>query len=92
MNTSNGTDRLIEIRDRLIEKTAECRVDMHEPDEQGVYASVTGTHLDNAFGSDPFNNQCEFSVGLHDGYGNETVWFNLADLIALARLAQVPKP
>lgn len=73
----------------LQNKTAECRPDMHEPDEQDIHAIVTGTHLDNAMGADPNENRCEYTVGLGDEFGNQRVWFNLADLIALARLANL---
>lgn len=65
---------------------------MHEPDEQDIYAVVTGTHLDNAMGDNPCDNCCEFTVGLGDQDGNNREWFNLADLIALARLAQLKAP
>ena len=72
-----------------------CREDMHEPDEQGIRAVITGTHLDNAMGANPYENNLEFSVGIYkpkinvDGSSDEDElrWFNLADLIALARMA-----
>src|SRR5574341_2349318 len=77
--------------DRLIAITEKCSVDMHEPDNQGIEAIVTGFHLDNAMGIDhpaPYNNHGEFLVRLRketsdDRYIDEC--FNLADLIALAR-------
>jgi hypothetical protein len=61
---------LSETLKRLRDKTNRCRQDMHEPDEQDVYAVVTGTHLDNAMGDDPYHNCCEFTVGLGDSDGN----------------------
>jgi hypothetical protein len=61
---------------------------MHEPDEQGVSAVVTGYHLDNAMGNDPCNNCGEFTVGISRDGGDSYEWFNLADLIALARRAE----
>jgi hypothetical protein len=78
--------------ERLLEITKTCRPDMHEPDEQGVSAIVTGTHLDNAMGDDPYHNCCELTVGIQkrdmDG-SRETEWFNLSTLIALARKAKL---
>ncbi len=74
---------------RLQDATRDCRETMHEPDEQGVYAIVTGTHLDNAMGENPNNNCCEYTVGLGDSEGNCREWFNLSDLIALARKAKL---
>jgi len=60
---------------------------MHEPDEQGVSAIMSGYIFDNAFGADPCRNHGEMTVGLRCE-GREQ-WFNLADLIALARLASL---
>lgn len=74
---------------RLQDKTSDCRDDMHEPDNQGLYAIVTGTHLDNAMGENPNNNCCEYTVGIGDEHGNDRDWFNLANLIALARKAKL---
>jgi len=72
----------------LRKMTEACRGDMHEPDENGISAIVSGYRFDNAMGSHPARNQGEFTVGLRylDG-GYE--WFNLADLIALARQANI---
>ena len=85
------------VQQELIRMTLTCRVDMHEPDEQGIEAVVVGTHLDNAIGTNfgpPqwFENTAELMVGITrtgDDYRRETRWFNLADLIALARLADL---
>lgn len=74
---------------RLLAKLHNCRIDMHEPDEQEITAIVTGTHLDNAMGDNPNNNCCEFTVGIGNMDGNDREWFNLASLIALARLAKL---
>lgn len=92
--------RLEPIQRELIRMTLTCRVDMHEPDEQGIEAVVVGTHLDNAIGTDfgPtqwFENTAELMVGItrtsedDTRAWRETRWFNLADLIALARLADL---
>jgi hypothetical protein len=83
--TTQSVSTLQKTQDRLRLKTAKCRPDMHEPDEQDIYARVTGTHLDNAFGDNPYHNCLELTVGLGDEQGNDCEWFNLADLIALAR-------
>lgn len=74
---------------RLKEKTKDCNIQMHEPDNENIYAIVTGTHLDNAMGDNPCKNCLEYTVGLGDESGNNREWFNLADLIALARLAKI---
>lgn len=80
--------------ERLQKATENCREDMHESDEQEISAVVSGLYLDNAFGSDPRNNQCELTVGIiktdnmDAGYADMVLsgnWFNLATLIALAR-------
>ncbi len=70
--------------DRLLDITANCRGDMHEPDEQGLSALVSGYILDNAFGSDPHQNNAEYTIGLYNDERME--WFNLATLIAYARI------
>ena len=74
---------------RLLRVTRECRDDMHEPDEQNLTAVVTGYLLDNAMGDDPRDNCGELTVGLvniSDPSNPRYEWFNLADLIALARV------
>lgn len=75
-----------ELLERLLTVTENCRLDMHEPDEQGLSAVVAGYRLDNAMGHDPFSNCGEFTVGLSLDDGVSYEWFNLADLIALARM------
>jgi hypothetical protein len=74
-----------EYANRLLEVTKNCRDDMHEPDEQGITAIVTGYNLDNAMGDNPINNCGEFTVAIVQDDGRKE-WFNLADLIALARI------
>ncbi len=73
---------------RLVKVTANCRGDMHEPDNQGIGAVVSGYCLDNAMGDSPIHNCGELTVGItttnEDGYIHYE-WFNLATLIALAR-------
>ena len=84
---------LTERLDQLKHITRNCRDDMHEPDEQEVYASVVGTHLDNAFGEDtqllPAEHQ-EFVVIIKSKIKDvdEVFKINLATLIALARKAK----
>ena len=84
---------------RLLEITKACRVDMHEPDEQGVDAKVfykkyfdypkgekskTRPHLDNAMGD---SGSCgELCIEIINSTTGKTERFNLATLIALARI------
>lgn len=79
---------------RLLEITAPCRDDMHEPDNEGVKCRVIGDHLDNAFGNRVETESIvggyqEFVVVLERFTGERTLIekFNLANLIALARRA-----
>ena len=75
---------------RLQKMTVYCREDMHEPDEQGISAEVVGNHLDNAFGTSEVAGELIVKITREysDG-GKVTDSFNLADLIALARKAQL---
>lgn len=84
----------VEILRALLRFTDGCRDSMHEPDEQDVFAKVVGDHLDNAFGNtvrgkfaDGSPCSQEFVVRLRRG--NRRLDVNLADLIALARRAEV---
>ena len=75
--------------DRLLKVTENCREDMHEPDEQGIEATVTGYRLDNAMGEficveAVKGGYQEFVVTLFSHRKDES--FNLASLIALARI------
>lgn len=72
---------------RLRKITESCREDMHEPDEQGIVCDVKGNHLDNSMGDDPMFNYGEYTVLLRREGKDE--WFNLSNLIALARLAKI---
>ena len=85
MNEYNkrALQHLTKVKAKLVEMTEGCALDMHEPDS--VTAMVTGNYLDNAMGAQPFSG--EYCVRLTQDNGSE--WFNLADLIALARLADV---
>ena len=89
MNETNQRtrDALKPVLHALHQQTEGCRGDMHEPDEQDVSAVVKGDHLDNAMGADPDFNHGELTVGIKKGV--HTLWFNLADLIALARQAKL---
>ena len=80
---------------RLLEITAGCRPDMHEPDEQDVSARVLGFTFDNAMGNRIDENALiqgwqELAVVITRTYengvtSNEVI--NLATLVALARKA-----
>lgn len=86
-----------EFLERLQKVTKACREDMHEPDEQEISAIVSGFNLDNAMGDSPYHNMGELTVGIiyierveGEKYAHEeTAWFNLATLIALARKAKL---
>ena len=78
-------DMLNEDRAKLQAITEDCRDDMHEPEEQELYAKVTGRTLDNA-GVDG-----ELTVRLSRD-GGPWVDFNLANLLNLARMAVLPEP
>ncbi len=82
--------------ENLLDITRGCRPDMHEPDEQGLTAIVTGLNLDNAFGNQrtlvrESPEAEEIVVTLRrdqDGEGwYSQIQINLATLIALARRA-----
>ncbi len=89
----------IEWSKRLLRITRGCRPDMHEPDDQGLYADVAATSvmhgkrmkngLDNAMGDE--SGQGEYVVNLireaqrAEGRPDWEEGFNLATLIALAR-------
>lgn len=78
--------------------TVECREDMHEPDEQGLSASVVGTDFNNADGDVLDSNlllegRQEIVVILRSDEREEGTGFrithkiNLASLVALAKQA-----
>ncbi len=87
--------RLSEIQALLLHITRDCRPDMHEPDEQGVKAHVIGDHLDNAMGNsiEPFlleQHAHELVVIIRrEDHDPPLYRFNLADLIAIARKAEL---
>jgi hypothetical protein len=76
----------IEFAKRLLEITDGCRRDMHEPDNQGVSAKMTGHMLDNAHGDAPNTHELVVSIEREIDNGHRTECFNLATLIAFARL------
>lgn len=62
---------------QLIDITSDCRVDMHEPDEQDVDAKVHGRRFDNA------DLPGELTLEIHNG--PQVFEINMATLVALAR-------
>ena len=86
--------RLAEIGKALREYTKDCREDMHEPDEQGFTAQFFGSKFDNACGN-AINERAilhdyqEMVVILRQDRNLNPLVINLADLIALARKADV---
>lgn len=84
-------ERLQQIQNGLNKITKECRIDMHEPDEQGIECILVGDHLDNACGEhidiDAIQRHYqEYVLCLKNDKG-QSFQINLADLIALARMA-----
>lgn len=81
------TSIMLRDKKRLKKITRGARFDMHEPDEVGISATLSGDHLDNAMGSRPPKESCgEFIVTIaRDGKKHH---FNLATLIALAKRAK----
>jgi len=79
---------------RLREFTKECRPDMHEPDEQGVSAEFGPTAVLESWGvrhpnlDNACTGECQdmgFWLVSGDEHEQKREWFNLADIIALAR-------
>ena len=85
--------RLKEVHANLKNITSGCRDDMHEPDEQDLKCRIVGDHLDNACGAHVsataiVEGHQEYVICLERFQGTPIRLFvNLADLIALARLA-----
>ena len=65
----------------LLHATAGCKPTMHEPDEEGVTGKTTGVILDNAGIHGELTLQLERD--------EEVFTFNIATLVALARLAVI---
>lgn len=79
----------------LQQVTKDCRENMHEPDEQNLTVLIRGHIFDNSMGSHPDKNQGEITIGFVDDtvppylQDEKAEWFNLANLIALARKANI---
>lgn len=72
--------------EQLLAATRGCRPDMHEPDEQGLSAKVTGKAFDNA-GFPERELTLRLTRDVDDGGVAGTVTsLNLASVVALARL------
>lgn len=90
--------------DRLLRITADCRSDMHEPDEQHIKVRIVGDHFDNAFREDirkeaieqgyqEFVVIIEREIYDHGQFVDKvTEKFNLATLIAYARVGAKNNP
>ncbi len=95
---------LIEQRDAIRAFTANCRENMHEPDEQGIRGRVRGSRFDNAcepllhhkyaveelrFEDHGFGHGHRFDLFLElRNDKGEVLNLNLADLVNLARQAE----
>ena len=73
---------------RLLKATKGCRASMHEPDQEGVTATVSKGCLDNAMGDDPKDGELVVTFHRH---GKEPISVNLATILALARMAPLPE-
>ena len=72
---------------KLLEITDGCRADMHEPDNNGVSATVEGVQLDNAFGDSGMTDELVVIITKEQDHGDDCIMkFNLATLIAFARV------
>lgn len=85
------------IKERLDAITDGCLTDMHEPDNEEIKVRIVGDHLDNACGDfislDAIvRGYQEYVVCFERVVDEKLVYdnFNLATLIALARLAVLP--
>ena len=78
---SNERDYLKLELGNLLHATAGCKLTMHEPDEEGVTGKTTGVILDNAGSHGEFTLQLERD--------EEIYTFNIATLVALARMAVI---
>ena len=78
---SNERDYLKLELGNLLHATAGCKPTMHEPDEEGVTGKTTGVILDNAGSHGELTLQLERD--------EEVFTFNIATLVALARLAVI---
>ena len=72
-------------QDRLRKATWHCSLDMHDPVKQNVDAVFSGFKFDNSYGNHPYHNMGEMTVGIHNINTGNIEWFNLANLIAIAR-------
>lgn len=74
------------VRKKLLQSfTKECRPDMHEPDEQGISATVVGQKLDNAHGAGVQSGELVVILTKEGDDGKTVLPINLATLIAMAR-------
>mgnify|MGYP001590343193 CR=1 FL=1 len=92
--------RLNELKKAIQEFTRECRVDMHEPDEQGIRGVVRGRGFDNACCPHTHRKYKMSEINRKTNFGTYTAFdlfleltndkgevlnLNLADLVNLAR-------
>jgi hypothetical protein len=86
----NSVQSMYEDAADLLRITRGCRPDMHEPDEQGVSATVRGRAFDNAGFEFEMRLTLRRTSERGDGSEESTATVNLATLVALARIgAQV---
>jgi hypothetical protein len=80
---------LVAMLERLRKTTGGCDVVMHKPENQGVSAVTTGWEFDNASGDYPQASSYRMSLGIQRKGQPKIQWFNLANLVALARMADL---
>ena len=94
MTATRVKTQLSPILQRLRSLTKDCSEDMHEPDCAGVIVrKVAGRKLDNAYGVGEttgigFKNPERRFLLVNEDTG-EQEWFNLSDILALARKARL---
>ncbi len=92
--TRETKTRLREVGAALAEVTVGCRLDMHEPDNEGVTARVVGEQLDNALGASigaeailaGYQELVVVITQAQDEHPPVVRALNLADILALARI------
>lgn len=72
---------------RLQDITKDCRDDMEDPGEEDLTATLEGDNFNNAGNLD----EMVVVLRLQTEYGKVVEEFRIADLIALARLANLPE-
>ena len=78
--------------EKFLDILKDCREDMHEPDEQGIKATIIGTELDNAMGDTFYpemilSGNHEMLIKIENENNGRFGLFNLATILAYTRKA-----